>query len=106
MPKGVKITRKSIVNLATQYKDKYGINDMDVYGLFSTIGFDAALLAMVVVLYSGACLSIVPNDVRLDVNLLNEYFISQNVSHTLITSQVGRIFMENIVGFIEKTKTC
>ena len=97
VPKGVKITRKSIVNLATQYKDKYGINDMDVYGLFSTIGFDAALLAMVVVLYSGACLSIVPNDVRLDVNLLNEYFISQNVSHTLITSQVGRIFMENIV---------
>ncbi len=96
IPKGVKITRKSIVNLAAVYQDKYEINVKDVYGLFSTIGFDAALLAVVVVLYSGACLSIVPDDVRLNTNLLNEYFISQNVSHTLITSQVSKLFMENV----------
>ena len=66
IPKGVKITRKSVLNLATVYQDKYGINNEDVYGLFSTIGFDAALLAIMVVLYSGSCLSVIPNDLRLD----------------------------------------
>ena len=51
---------------------------------------------MVAVLYSGACLSVIPNDIRLDIAKMNEYFISQNVTHTLITSQVGRLFMESV----------
>ena len=96
IPKGVKITRKSIVNLATVYHDKYALGNDDVYALFSTIGFDAALLAMVVVLYSGACLSVVPADIRLDIRKMNDYFIKQNVTHTLITSQVGKLFMESV----------
>ena len=96
IPKGVKVTRKSVINVAEYYADEYGLDNGDVYGLFSNIGFDAALLAMMVVFYSGAGLSVVPDDIRLNVNLLNEYFINQNVSHTLITSQVGRLFMESI----------
>ena len=96
IPKGVEITRKSVLNLVTVYKDKYGLSDSDVYGLFSTIGFDAALLAMMNVLYSGACLSVVPEDIRLDIGALNDYFIRQNVTHTLITSQVGKMFMQNV----------
>jgi len=96
IPKGVKITCKAIVNLATVYQDKYVIASDDVYGLFSTIGFDAALLAMMTVLFSGACLSIVPDNLRLDINTLNNYFIQQNITHTLITSQVGRLFIQTI----------
>ena len=96
IPKGVKITRKSVLNLSAFYQDKYGLSNDDVYGLFSTIGFDAAVLAIFTVLYSGACLSVVPDDVRLDMNALNDYFIKQNVNHTLITSQVGKLFMKDI----------
>ena len=96
VPKGVKVTSKSIVNLVTMYKDKYNIDNSDIYGLFSSIGFDAALLAIMVVLYSGASLSILPEDIRLDINKMNEYFIEQKVTHTLITSQVGKIFMEQV----------
>ena len=96
IPKGVKITRKSIVNLCEVYKDNFGINKDDVYGMFSTIGFDAALLAMITVLYSGASLSVVPQDIRLNINALNDYFINQGVTHTLITSQVGKLFMQSV----------
>ncbi|WP_296891363.1 amino acid adenylation domain-containing protein, partial [uncultured Methanobrevibacter sp.] len=96
IPKGVKITRKSIVNLANIYQDKYNLSNNDVYALFSTIGFDAALLAMTVVLYSGACLSVIPADIRFDMRKMNDYFIKQNVTHTLITAQVGKLFMESI----------
>ena len=96
IPKGVKINRKSIINLATTYTEKYGLTNDDVYGLFSTIGFDAALLAFINVLYSGACLSVVPEDIRLDINTLNEYFIKHNVTHTLITTQVSKLFMQNV----------
>ena len=96
VPKGVKITRKSIVNLVESYLDNFAFSKDDVYGLFSNIGFDAALLATMLVLYSGACLSVIPNDIRLNINALNNYFIKQNVSHTLITTQVAKLFIKSI----------
>ncbi|WP_407432192.1 AMP-binding protein, partial [Methanobrevibacter sp.] len=96
VPKGVKITGKSILNLSQFYVDNYDLSNGDVYGLFSTIGFDAALLATMVVLYSGASLSIVPNEIKLNINALNNYFIENNVTHTLITTQVGKLFMESV----------
>ena len=96
VPKGVKVTRKSVLNLSQAYVDNYALTNEDVYGLFSTIGFDAALLATVVVLYSGACLSIVPNEFRLNVGALNNYFMEHGVTHTLITSQVGKLFMQSV----------
>ena len=40
VPKGVKVTRKSIINLCENYIAEYGLNEYDVYGMFSTIGFD------------------------------------------------------------------
>ena len=96
IPKGVRITRKSIINLVTSYQDKYGISKEDIYGLYASIGFDAALLALAVVLYSGACLTIIPSDVKLDMNKMNEYFIRHNVTQTLITTQVGKLFMQTV----------
>ena len=96
LPKGVKITRKSIVNVATCYVDKYDLNSCDIYGLFASIGFDAASFAINTVLYAGACISIVPADIRLNIHELNKYFISNNVTHTFITTQVGKLFVKSI----------
>ncbi|WP_295615979.1 AMP-binding protein [uncultured Methanobrevibacter sp.] len=51
-PKGINITRKSILNVCDWYVDKYGLNNGDVYGLFSSIGFDVASFNINVALYS------------------------------------------------------
>ena len=79
VPKGVKVTRKSIINLCENYIAEYGLNEYDVYGMFSTIGFDMSIFVISVVMCSGACLAVVPEDIRLDMLELNEYFISHNV---------------------------
>ena len=94
VPKGVKVTRKSIINLCENYIAEYGLNEYDVYGMFSTIGFDMSIFVISVVMCSGACLAVVPEDIRLDMLELNEYFISHNVSHGFITTQVAKLFME------------
>ena len=96
VPKGVKVTRKSILNVAAVYCDKFGFGSDDVYGLFANIGFDAGSWAVCQTIYAGACLSIVPDDIKLDVHELNNYFINQGVNHCMITTQVGKLFMENI----------
>uniref|UniRef100_UPI00388D0776 D-alanine--poly(phosphoribitol) ligase subunit DltA n=1 Tax=Methanobrevibacter sp. TaxID=66852 RepID=UPI00388D0776 len=95
IPKGVKITRKSVLNMVSFYRDKYFLSDKDVYGMYSKIGFDAALLAISNVLYSGACLTVVPEDIRFNMKKLNEYFIKHNVTHTLINTQVAKLFIRD-----------
>ncbi|WP_407432411.1 condensation domain-containing protein, partial [Methanobrevibacter sp.] len=96
VPKGVKITRKSIVNVVSSYVDSYGLSTSDVYGLFASIGFDAANFAINAVMYAGASLSVVPQDIRLNMLELNRYFVENNVTHSFITTQAGKLFVLSI----------
>ena len=96
LPKGIKITRKSILNVSCHYVETYDFTNDDVYGLFASIGFDAASFGMNAVLYAGASLSIIPEDIRLDMHKLNKHFIENNVTHTFITTQAGKLFVQSI----------
>ena len=96
VPKGVKVTRKSSLNVSSYYVETYNLTNEDIYGLYSSIGFDAASLAILSAIYAGACLSVVPSDIRLDMNMLNDYFIKYGITHTFITTQVGKLFVRAI----------
>ena len=95
VPKGVKVTRLSLLNVSSVYADKYGMNSDDNYGLYSAIGFDAASLAIVQSIYSGASLNIIPENIKLNMDEVNEYFIKHNITHTMITTPVAKLFMSN-----------
>ena len=96
LPKGVKVTRKSILNLSQCYVDQHDFGNYDVYGLFANISFDACSWGICQSFYAGACLAIVPDDIRLNMIRLNKYFIEHNVTHTMLTTQVGKLFMQNV----------
>ena len=96
VPKGVKITRKSLINVSENYISNYGLDSNDVYGLFPAIGFDAGNFIISVVLSAGACLEIIPDDIKLDMLELNGYFVGHNVSHVAIPTQVGKLFVESV----------
>ena len=96
IPKGVKITRKSVLNLSQYYEETYNLTNDDVYGLYAAIGFDAATLALCQCIYSGSCLSVIPDDIKLNMVKLNEYCMAQNITHTLITTQIGKLFINTI----------
>ena len=96
LPKGVKVTRKSNLNISSYYSETYNLTNEDIYGLYSSIGFDAASLAILSTIYAGACLSIIPEDIRLDMNSLNEYYVKYGITHTFITTQVGKLFVQSV----------
>ena len=52
----------------------------------------AALYAPVV---TGGGLYVVPEDIRLDLTELNDYYVKYGCTHTYITSQVGKLFAES-----------
>ena len=95
LPKGVQITRKAVLNASSSYVDRYGITNDDVYGLYASIGFDVASLGLCQTIYSGACLSIVSEDIKLNMAELNNYFHSKKISYTAITAQVAKLFMSD-----------
>jgi len=96
VPKGVKVTRKAALNVPSYYNDAYGLGSDDVYGMYASIGFDAGSLAILSTICAGACLSVIPEDIRLDMNAMNDYFIKHNITHTFITTQVGKMFVNNV----------
>ena len=96
IPKGVKITRKSVLNLAAHYADAQNLTNEDVYALYPSIGFDAGYKSIFKVLYSGAQLVIIPEDIKYDMDKFNDYLIGNNVGHVFITTQVSKLFMQNV----------
>ena len=96
IPKGVKITRKSILNLSEFYIRKFNLNKEDTYALFASIGFDVAMKAVFPSICAGACLTVVPDEIKLNMNAMNDYFITNNVTHTEISTQVAKLFTEQV----------
>ena len=96
LPKGVKVTRKALLNVSAYYHDAYGLDNEDVYALYPSIGFDVSNFSIACVIYAGACLSVVPEEIRLNMLEVNNYFISQGVGHVIITTQVGKLLMQSI----------
>ena len=66
----------------------------DVYGMYTAYVFDMHVLALYPALIAGASIDVVPEDVRLDMHALNCHFVSRNVTHTFMTTHLGRAFAE------------
>ena len=96
LPKGVKITRKSILNFIDFHVNDLDIIRGDVYGLFASIGFDVAMAAIFSAMYAGGYVNIIPEDIRLNIKALNNHFVKYGVTHSYITTQVAKLFIQNI----------
>lgn len=97
LPKGVKITRKGITSYIDFYVNEYDMNNESTFGLFSSIGFDVgAIRAICSPLYCGACLDIVPEDIKLNMDKLNEHFINNDITHTTLPTQIARMFINKV----------
>ena len=96
IPKGVKLTRKAILNLSEFYIRTYALSKDDVYGLFASIGFDVAIKCIFPSICSGATVCVVPNDIKLNMKALNDYLLSHNVTHIELTTQVAKLFVSQV----------
>lgn len=64
------------------------------YAAYASFGFDANLMDTYSVLASGGQLHILDEDIRLDLAAIDEYMIKNKITHTFMTTQVGRAFAE------------
>ena len=92
VPKGVKLSHANLVCFIEWYRKFYEVTESDRISQYASYGFDACMMDMYPALCSGAAVVIVEEDMRLDLNRLNEYYIKNRVTLSFMTTQVGRQF--------------
>ncbi|MBR0097912.1 MAG: amino acid adenylation domain-containing protein, partial [Synergistaceae bacterium] len=95
-PKGVRLTHGNLVCFVNYYHRYYNLQPDDCVGQYASYGFDACMMDMYSPLTSGAALCIIPEEIRLDLNAINEYLEKNHVTHQCMTTQVCRQFAVNV----------
>lgn len=95
-PKGVMILHRNIENFVAFYSRTQGICDTDNIPAYASFGFDANMMDMYPSLINGACLHIIPEEMRLDLPGLKEYFDENRMTVAFMTTQLGRQFADTM----------
>ena len=96
VPKGCQLTHGNLVAFCHWYQRFYGLKPEHNVAAYASYGFDACMMDMYPALTCGATVYIVPEELRLDLISLNDYFESNHITHSFMTTQVGYQFASNI----------
>ena len=96
VPKGCQLTHRNLVAFCHWYQRYYGLKPEHKVAAYASYGFDACMMDMYPALTCGAAVHIVPEELRLDLIALNDYFEGNNITHSFMTTQVGYQFATSI----------
>ncbi|MBQ4418559.1 MAG: amino acid adenylation domain-containing protein, partial [Synergistaceae bacterium] len=105
-PKGVRLTHGNLVCFVNWYHRYYNLQPEDCIGQYASFGFDAGMQDICSAVTLGATLCVIPEEIRLDLNAINEYIERHHVTHQFMTTQIARQFAVNIENHSLKTLLC
>ena len=91
-PKGVRLSHGNLVNFIDWYIPKFGLSHESRSAAYASFGFDASMMDTYPILCAGGELHILSDEVRSDLRAINRYFIENAITHSFMTTQVGRQF--------------
>ena len=91
VPKGCQLTHGNLVCFCHWYLRYYDLKPEHRVAAYASYGFDACMMDMYPALTCGATVDIIPEELRLDLIALNDYFEQNNVTHSFMTTQVSPI---------------
>ena len=96
VPKGCQLTHGNLVCFCHWYQRYYKLTTDSHVAAYASYGFDACMMDMYPALTCGACVYIIPEELRLDLVGLNDYFEREHITHSFMTTQVGYQFATSI----------
>ena len=96
VPKGCQLMHSNLVAFCKWYHKAYGLRPEHNVAAYASYGFDACMMDMYPALTCGATVYIIPEELRLDLIALNDYFEANNITHSFMTTQVGYQFATSI----------
>ena len=95
-PKGVMLEHGNINTFVSFYKHEYDVTSFSRMAAYASYGFDADMMDLYPALASGAAVYVIPEELRLDLVKLGDFYNENKITHSLITTQVGRQFATEI----------
>ncbi len=96
VPKGCQLIHGNLVAFCNWYHRYYSLESKHNVAAYASYGFDASMMDMYPALTIGATVHIIPEELRLDLIALNEYFEQNDITHSFMTTQVGYQFATSI----------
>ena len=96
LPKGVMLEHGNIHAFTKFHRNIQQIDEHSHCSAYASYGFDADMMDLYPTLTSGATLYVIPDEMRLNLVELGEYFEKNAITHSFITTQVGRQFASEI----------
>ena len=96
VPKGCQLTHANLVAFCHWYQRYYDLQPHHRVAAYASYGFDASMMDMYPALTCGATVHIIPEEIRLDLIALNDYFEANGITHSFMTTQVGYQFVTGI----------
>lgn len=94
VPKGVMLEHHNLCCFCAWYRDFYKLDENCRVAAYASYGFDANMMDMYPALTSGAELHIIAEEIRLDLLAINRYFTENKITHSFMTTQVGRQYAD------------
>ena len=96
VPKGCQLEHRNLVAFCHWYQRFYDLKPEHKVAAYASYGFDACMMDMYPALTCGASVYIIPEELRLDLIALNDYFEQNRITHSFMTTQVGYQFATSI----------
>ncbi len=93
-PKGVMIEHSSLINLCKWHIDYYGVTEKDNSTKYAGFGFDASVWEIFPYIITGAAIHIIDEEIKLDIEKLNEYYNENDITISFLPTQICEQFMK------------
>ena len=96
VPKGCQLINSNLVAFIHWYHRYFNLKAGDKVTAYASYGFDANMYDMYPALTCGATVYIIPEELRLDLIALNDYFEKEQITNAFMTTQVAYQFATSI----------
>ncbi|MCK4261014.1 MAG: amino acid adenylation domain-containing protein, partial [Halanaerobiales bacterium] len=87
-PKGVMVEHKSLLNLTWWHIDYYSVTSLDQSTKYAGFSFDASVCEIFPYILKGATIHIIYDEIRLDMQKLNDYYEANNITISFLPTQI------------------
>ncbi len=94
VPKGVMLEHRNLCCFCEWFRNFYKLDETSRVAAYASYGFDANMMDMYPSLTSGSAVHIIAEDIRLDLLAIKDYFEHNKITHSFITTQVGRQYAD------------
>ncbi|NIM15388.1 MAG: amino acid adenylation domain-containing protein, partial [Candidatus Aminicenantes bacterium] len=104
-PKGVVVRHKSLVNLCFWHNRYYQVREFEHTAQYAGFGFDASGWEVFPYIVRGAVIYLIADDMRLDIQQLNDYYEKNQVTISYLPTQICEQFMRLNNQYLRKLLT-